>query len=193
MHFVEEKAIFIIGREGLYPKLGSLTTGSGFAYGVGFRDRDLLNNTGQLDLWAATSTRLYWATEARLDFPKLANNHLHFETWAAHRDYPEEDFFGLGPDSARDDQTSYAIRSDLFGAARRRSPVSAAPGGRRRRVPEPKTRRGPGHRACRRSRISSIPPRRPGLASRSTTSGRWRSSSWTIASRRTRGRAAGIR
>jgi hypothetical protein len=116
LRFVEERAIFIVGREGLYPKLGSLTTGSGFAYGVGFRDRDLFNNTGQLDLWAATSTRLYWATEARLTFPKLANNHLLFETWAAHRDYPEEDFFGLGPGSNRDDQASYAIRSDLFGA-----------------------------------------------------------------------------
>ena len=32
MHFVEEKAIFIVGREGFYPKLGSLTTGSGFAF-----------------------------------------------------------------------------------------------------------------------------------------------------------------
>jgi hypothetical protein len=116
MRFIEEKAIFIVGREGFYPKLGSLTTGSGFAYGLGFRDRDLFNNTGQLDLWAATSTRLYWATEARLTFPKLANNHLLVETWAAHRDYPEEKFFGLGPDSARDDITSYAIRSDLFGA-----------------------------------------------------------------------------
>jgi hypothetical protein len=116
MHFVEEKAIFIVGREGFYPKLGSLTTGSGFAYGVGFRDRDLFDNTGTLDLWAASSIRRYWATEARLTFPKLANNRVLVETWAAHRDYPQEDFFGLGPASARAAQTSYAIRSDLFGA-----------------------------------------------------------------------------
>ncbi len=131
MHFAEEKAIFIVGREGFYPKLGSLTTGSGFAYGLGFRDRDLFNNTGSLDLWAATSTRLYWATEARLTFPKLANNHLLFETWAAHRDYPQEDFYGLGPDADRDDRTNYAIRSDLFGArvGVRPSPILLASGG----------------------------------------------------------------
>ncbi|HEV8345643.1 MAG TPA: BamA/TamA family outer membrane protein [Vicinamibacterales bacterium] len=116
MHFVEERGMFIGGREGLYPKLGSLATGSGFAYGAGYRDRDLFDNTGILDVWAATSTRLYWATEARLTFPKLANKRLMVETWAAHRDYPQEDFFGLGPDSARANQTSYAIRSDLFGA-----------------------------------------------------------------------------
>jgi hypothetical protein len=116
MHFVEERALFITGREGFYPRLGSLTTGSGFAYGGGYRDRDLFNNIAVLDLWAATSTRQYWATEARLTLPELANNRLWLEGWAAHRDYPKEQFFGIGPDSARSNSTSYAIRSDLFGA-----------------------------------------------------------------------------
>src|SRR6185503_3396626 len=32
---VEDKAVGLVGREGFYPKLGSLTTGSGFAFGVG--------------------------------------------------------------------------------------------------------------------------------------------------------------
>jgi hypothetical protein len=53
MDFAEDKAIFILDREGFHPKLGSLTTGSGFAYGLGFRDRDLFSNTGALELWAA--------------------------------------------------------------------------------------------------------------------------------------------
>src|SRR5215216_6624086 len=44
MHIIEEKGIFIGGRDGFYPKLGSLTVGSGFAYGAEFRDRDLFNN-----------------------------------------------------------------------------------------------------------------------------------------------------
>jgi hypothetical protein len=116
MRFAETRALFIVGREGFYPKLGSLTTGSGFAFGAGFRDRDLFDNRGVLDLWAAASISRYWATEARLTFPKLANNHLMVETWAGHRDYPQEDFFGIGPDSARDNRTNFAIRSDLFGA-----------------------------------------------------------------------------
>jgi hypothetical protein len=125
MHFVEERAVFVVGREGLYPKLGSLTVGSGFAYGAGFRDRDLFNNHGMLDLWAAASVRRYWATEARFTFPRLANNHLLLETWAAHRDYPQEDFFGIGPLSLRVNHTNYSIRSNLFGA---RAGVRPAPG-----------------------------------------------------------------
>src|SRR4029453_13020357 len=68
MDFAEEKAIFILDREGFHPKLGSLTTGSGFAYGLGFRDRDLLSNRGALEIWAAGSIKRYWATEARLTF-----------------------------------------------------------------------------------------------------------------------------
>lgn len=131
MHFVEEKALFIVGREGFYPKLGSLTTGSGVAYGAGYRDRDLFDNKGMLDLWAATSARLYWATEARFTFPQLAHKRLMVEAWAGHRDYPQEDFFGIGPDSARADQTNYAIRSDLFGvrAGVRPVPIVLAGGG----------------------------------------------------------------
>jgi hypothetical protein len=124
MHFVENRAIFLTGRDGLYPKLGSLTTGSGFAYGAGYRDRDALNENAIVDVWAATSTRFYWATEARLTFPKLAHKRLQLETWAAHREYPQEDFFGIGPDSARDNQTDYAIRSDIVGA---RASVRLAP------------------------------------------------------------------
>src|SRR5262245_18314393 len=104
MHFVEEKGVFIVGSAGFYPKLGSLTTGSGFAFGPGYRDRDLFNNRGMLDVWAATSSRQYWAAEARLTFPKLASNRLVSESWVAHRNYPQEDFFGIGPASARPDQ-----------------------------------------------------------------------------------------
>jgi outer membrane protein assembly factor BamA len=131
MHLVEDRALFVVGREGFYPKLGSLTTGSGFAYGAGYRDRDLFDKVAVLDLWAATSTRLYWATEARLTLPRLARKRLAVEAWAAHRDYPQEDFFGIGPGSLRSGQTSFAIRSNLFGARAgiRPVPILMAGGG----------------------------------------------------------------
>jgi outer membrane protein assembly factor BamA len=115
MDFAEDKAIFILDREGFHPKLGSLTVGSGFAYGLGFRDRDLFSNRGALELWAAASVKGYWATEARLRFPRLADNHLYLEAWGSRRDYPQENFFGLGPDSNRDDRSDYAIRTNHFG------------------------------------------------------------------------------
>lgn len=124
LDFAEERAIFILDREGFHPKLGSLTTGSGFAYGLGFRDRDLFSNTGALELWAAGSVKRYWATEGRLKFPRLADGHLHLETWASHRDYPQENFFGLGPDSNRDNRSDYAITTNHFGGRAGVRPVS---------------------------------------------------------------------
>jgi outer membrane protein assembly factor BamA len=124
LKFAEDKAIFILDREGFHPKLGTLTTGSGFAYGLGFRDRDLFSNTGALEIWAAGSVKRYWATEARLRFPRLAENRVYLETWASHRDYPEENFFGLGPDSNRDDRSDYAIRTNHFGGRAGVRPLS---------------------------------------------------------------------
>jgi hypothetical protein len=115
MHFAEERAIFVLDREGFYPKLGSLSVSSGFAYGLGFRDRDLFQNQGALDIWAAGSIKQYWAVETRMSFPRLAGGRLHLEGWASRRDYPEENFFGLGPDSNRDDRSDYAIRTNHFG------------------------------------------------------------------------------
>ena len=115
LDFAEDRAIFILDREGFHPKLGSLTTGSGFAYGLGFRDRDLFSNRGSIEVWAAGSVKRYWATEARLRFPRLANNHVYLEAWGSHRDYPQENFFGLGPESERDNRSDYAIKTNHFG------------------------------------------------------------------------------
>lgn len=115
MDFAEDRAVFLLDREGVYPKLGSLTTGSGFAFGAGFRDRDLFDYRGALDVWAATSIRRYWATEARLTFPQLAGRRLLIEGWASHRDYPQEDFFGLGPDSLRPAQADFSLRTNAVG------------------------------------------------------------------------------
>jgi hypothetical protein len=115
LNLVERRSLFLTNREGFYPKLGSLTVGSGFAYGAGFRHRRLFEHKGALDLWGAASIRRYTAAEARLTFPRLANNRLHLETWASRRDYPEEDFYGLGPDSNRANRSDYAIRTNRFG------------------------------------------------------------------------------
>ena len=125
INFAETKAIFILDREGFYPKLGSLTVGSGFAYGLGFRNRSLFENTAALDLWAAASIRRYNAVEARLTFPRLAANRLYFETWASRRDYPQENFFGLGPDSDRADRSDYGILTNHGGARSGIRPVEA--------------------------------------------------------------------
>ncbi len=124
MDFAEDRAVFLYDREGFYPKLGSLSVASGFAAGVGYRDRNLFGYRGTFDIWAAGSIQRYWATEARFRLPALARNRFMVEGWVGTRDNPSDDFFGLGPDSNRDDHTNFALRSTRVGG---RAGVRPAP------------------------------------------------------------------
>ena len=115
LDFAEDKAIFILDREGFHPKLGSLTTGSGFAYGLGFRDRDLFSNTGALEIWAAGSVKRYWATEGRLTFPRLADNHLLPRDLGQSPRLSARKFLWPRTRFKPDDRSDYAIRTNHFG------------------------------------------------------------------------------
>jgi hypothetical protein len=110
LDYVENRALFLLTREGFYPKIGSLTTGSGFAAGLGFRDRDLLAPNGVAELWAAGTFRKYWAIQARVAFPEVARGRLMFEALGDLRDYPEESFYGIGPDSLRENPVIFPLR-----------------------------------------------------------------------------------
>ena len=111
MDYIEDRALFLVARDGFHPKLGSLTTGSGFAFGVGFRDRDLFKKRARLELWTAASLKKYWAMEARVAAPDLPGGRLIGGVVASLREYPQEDYFGLGPDSRRDDRSSFRLRT----------------------------------------------------------------------------------
>ena len=69
---IETGGIPLITRDGIYAKLGSITTGSGFAYGAGYRSRRLFGADAALDVWGGASLKGYWAGEARVRFPNLA-------------------------------------------------------------------------------------------------------------------------
>jgi hypothetical protein len=116
MRVIEEHGIPLIGREGVGLKLGSLTTGSGFAYGVGLRNSRVADRRGILTAWAAASLKNYWAMEARLQLPELAAGRLFAESYARRHEYPQEDYFGLGPDARRGDHTTFRLHSNAVGA-----------------------------------------------------------------------------
>jgi hypothetical protein len=111
LDFVEDRALHILTREGFYPKIGSLTTGSGLAIGVGYRDRNVFARRGIAELWGAASFKKYWALQARAAFPDLAGGRLMAEAVANLREYPQEAFFGLGPDARREDFTEFSLRT----------------------------------------------------------------------------------
>src|SRR5262245_228817 len=115
MDLAELKVFPLLTRDGVYARFGSLTTGSGFAYGAGYRDRSLVKGRGSLDLWAAGSIKRYWALEAKASYPLAARDRLMAEGYVRKYDYPQEDFFGLGPDSQRSNRTTFDINGEYVG------------------------------------------------------------------------------
>ena len=109
MDLAENRIVPLLQRDGIYAKFGSLTTGSGFAYGAGFRDRSLVRGLGSVDLWAAGSLKKYWALEGRVRYPFTIDDRLFVEAYARKYDYPAEEYFGPGPDSRRADRSIYKL------------------------------------------------------------------------------------
>jgi hypothetical protein len=118
---------------GLHLRLGGVQEGSGLGAGPGYR-----YNTGPFDLRAsaAGSVKGYFIAEGALRFPGTRDDSLYavrdgpyVEFYARRRDFPQEDFFGLGPDSLKANRSNYAIR-DTFarvqGGVRRRRWLTAA-------------------------------------------------------------------
>ena len=109
MDLTENKIVPLLQRDGAYAKLGNITTGSGFAYGGGWRDRSLVKGLGAVNLWAAVSLKRYWAMEAQFRYPLVPGGVLNLEGAGRIYEYPEEQFFGIGPDSLRENQATYHL------------------------------------------------------------------------------------
>jgi hypothetical protein len=110
--------------EGLYPKIGNITTGSGFSIGPGYRRPAMFGGHADFSTFAAASMSRYWMIDARLQFPRLANEQLALEVHGQRYDFPKEDFFGLGPDSNRDDEVTYGLANTVIGASGTLRPTS---------------------------------------------------------------------
>jgi hypothetical protein len=123
MDLAENKIFPLLIRDGLYARFGSLTTGSGFAYGAGYRDRSWVKSRGSYDLWAAGSIKRYWALEAKARYPLTPRDRLMAEGYVRKYDYPQEDFFGLGPDSQRSNRTTFDIHGQYVGGQLIAQPV----------------------------------------------------------------------
>jgi hypothetical protein len=74
-----------------------------------FDDRAIFN------AMAIASFKQYWLIDSRLTWPELAGGHLLADVHGRLFEYPQEDFFGLGPASRRDDDVIYGFRSSEVG------------------------------------------------------------------------------
>jgi hypothetical protein len=109
--------------EGLYPRIGTITPGSGFSVGPAYRTPGRFGGHADLSAFAAASLKKYWMIEARMRMPRLLDERLALDVHAQKYDFPEEDFFGLGPDSARDAHVTYGLANSVIGGGAGYAPV----------------------------------------------------------------------
>ena len=120
---IGERVGQLLQRDGIYLKMGSLTTGSGFAYGAGYRDRSLFRSRGSFDAWAGGSLKKYWAVSARAEYPLNRSDTVSLAGYASRYSYPAEEFFGIGPDSDRLDRSDYQLLGTRVGTELDARPV----------------------------------------------------------------------
>ena len=101
--------------EGFYPKIGNITPGGGIALGPAYR-KPLFGDRAAFSALAVGSSKRYWLVDSRLTWPALNDSRLFGDVHARMFEYPQEDFFGLGPDSRREDDVIYGFRSSEVGA-----------------------------------------------------------------------------
>jgi|SRR5688572_6146828 len=112
--------------DGWYPRLGGMTRGGGFAIGPGYRTH--LGNV-LVDLSAGISTKSYKSADVKVRWLQAFDERVEFWTEYRYEDFPQEDFFGMGPDSSLDARTSYDFDSQNIAAAGILKPISWLRGG----------------------------------------------------------------
>lgn len=110
--------------EGLYPKFGSITAGSGLSVGPGYRTTHRLGGAVDFSTFAMGSLKKYWIADARMQLPRLLDEHLGIDGHVQSYDFREELFFGIGPDSARSDLVTYGMRNTVIGGSAAVRPMS---------------------------------------------------------------------
>jgi hypothetical protein len=110
--------------EGLYPKIGTITAGSGLAVGPGYRASQRFGGAVDFSTFAMGSIKKYWIAEGRVQLPRLAGGHVGLDAHVQSYDFQEELFFGVGSDSARDDLVHYGFRNTVVGGSAAVRPTS---------------------------------------------------------------------
>ncbi len=109
---------------GFHYTTGGFPAGAGWGYGLGFTQNAIghryegakLANRIDFDAAAAYSTRSYYRIGTSVLLQNIAGSPLSIGVAAEGIEFPEEDFFGLGPGSSESARSDYLLRS-LHGGA----------------------------------------------------------------------------
>ncbi len=96
---------------------GGMGPGAGFAFGVRVFDDSFLHPRIRWEMPLQYSTNRYAQAETIFGFSLAPDRLLFLDVFARYRTRPQEDFFGLGPDSREVDRTNFKLQDRSAGAA----------------------------------------------------------------------------
>jgi hypothetical protein len=88
-------------------------TGGGIGLGGGWR-HDLFNRQVRAVLEAGATLRSYYMVRADVSLPRLANERLELGVEGVYRYQPQDDFYGLGPDTSEDMRVNFLSKGTEF-------------------------------------------------------------------------------
>jgi outer membrane protein assembly factor BamA len=99
-------------RNGFFVEYGytGKPVGSGIAFGGGWR-HDLFDRNGRIVLEAGHSLRSYRMVRADFSLPRLLDERLELGVEASYYRNPQEDFYGIGRDTIKEDRTSFLYKA----------------------------------------------------------------------------------
>jgi outer membrane protein assembly factor BamA len=97
------------GYHGWNVRFGGLPPGSGFGLGPEYRLRSDFLGGNTLRVGGQISTKVYQKYYVGWELPHVAGDHISIDFNAAHRNYPQIDYFGPGPDSSEGVRTDYRL------------------------------------------------------------------------------------
>jgi outer membrane protein assembly factor BamA len=125
-------------RDGFYVETGNMITGEGWiSAGPGYR-QTVLGGSARLDMSAAVSWNYYTMAQVAFEFPHLAHDRLSIGVQTRYQDALAVDYFGLGNDSPKADQTAYRFKNvDVLASGRVQANRWLAIEGRVGWIPQP--------------------------------------------------------
>ena len=105
-------------RDGAYPELGNMITGSGWiSAGPGYR-QELWDGRARINVSSAVSWKLYKMAQARFELPHLAHDRLSIGAQTLYQDMLQVNYFGLGNHSVFANRSGYRLdETDVLGYA----------------------------------------------------------------------------
>ena len=103
----------LFGGDGFYLRMGSVQRGGGMAFGAGYR-QPINDRRVVFDVNGAITTKGYKVGTAQVSLPRLLGDYLTVTGRVRYRYFPQEDYFGIGPDSQKANRTNYLLEENEY-------------------------------------------------------------------------------